>query len=84
MTQHKCGKKPPVQPLLQQFSILFFICKLLAITPHDFKEFQKYKRLQKSQGGQLYMICSTVMICINFNLMLIVFENTDLNGEQSK
>lgn len=72
------------KPLLESFAILFYICKLCGINSQDWREFRKYKRLVKSPGGEGLVIIGIIIIFINFNLMIGVFQTSTYLEEKSK
>ncbi|XP_073828668.1 gustatory receptor for bitter taste 66a-like [Musca autumnalis] len=72
----------PTRPLLEEFSILFYIGKFLGINPQDFREFRKYRHLERSQTGEFYSTFIIVMVVINFNLMVWVFQDPEYSVEK--
>ncbi|XP_065365436.1 gustatory receptor for bitter taste 66a-like [Calliphora vicina] len=63
------------KPLLESFAVLFYLCKILGISSQDWEEFRKYKHLKRSAGGEGLVIIGTIILFINFNLMVAVFQS---------
>ncbi|XP_058977932.1 gustatory receptor for bitter taste 66a-like [Musca domestica] len=72
----------PPRPLLEEFSILFYIGKVMGINPQDLREFRKYRRLERSQTGDFYSIVVIVSVVMNFNLMVWVFHDPEYSVEK--
>lgn len=74
----------PPRPLLEEFSILFYIGKVIGINPQDLREFRKYRRLERSQTGDFYSIVVIVSVVMNFNLMVWVFHDPEYSVEKGE
>uniref|UniRef100_A0A1I8PGU4 Gustatory receptor n=1 Tax=Stomoxys calcitrans TaxID=35570 RepID=A0A1I8PGU4_STOCA len=72
----------PSRPLLEEFSLLFYIGKIWGINAQDFQEFRNHKHLEKSLGGNCLVIVITVCVFICFNLMVWVFHDPEYSVEK--
>lgn len=77
--QRKCPK-----PLLESFALLFYVGKFVGIVSQDLQEFRRYKRLKRSITGEGLIIVSIILVVVNYNLMISIFETFSFVTENSK
>ncbi|XP_075156716.1 gustatory receptor for bitter taste 66a-like [Haematobia irritans] len=70
------------RPILEQFSLLFYIGKCFGIISQDFGEFRKYKHLEKSLTGTCLVIVIMVYVFISYNLMVWLFYDPEYSMEK--
>ena len=70
--------------LLESFTLLFYVGKFLGIVAQDLQEFRQYKRLKRSTTGEGLIIVNIMLLIINFNLMISVFQTVSYVKENSK
>ena len=80
--QPRLPKRP--RKLLESFTLLFYVGKFLGIVAQDLQEFRRYKRLKRSTTGEGLIIVNIILLTINFNLMIGVFQTISYVTENSK
>ncbi|SPP87522.1 gustatory receptor for bitter taste 66a [Drosophila guanche] len=83
--QSESSSESAVQPLLQQFQLLFYISKIAGILPQDLEKFRTKNVLEKSRNGMVYMLAMLIVYVLLYNVLIYSFgeEDRTLKASQS-
>lgn len=72
------------KPLLENFALLFYICKILGLNSQDWRHFRCYKQFKKSTTGECIVVAGIIFTFANFNAMIFTFNSQSYFAEKGK